>query len=125
MKNGWDQYAIKNRKVLQGYLRKHCDGGSGRKAREASRSNCLFSRQKEKTEEINVLQGISETLQHQEIGQSEDGIARGMPNSRHAFTLENSFGKQCQMQNVCDGRSKKKQSKRSNQENMEDGKKTL
>jgi hypothetical protein len=49
MKKGWERYASEKRYIQKGYLRKHSDGGSGRKAREASRSDRLQqSRQEQK-----------------------------------------------------------------------------
>ncbi len=49
MKKGWERYASEKRYVQKGYLRKHSDGGSGRKAREASRCDRLQqSRQEQK-----------------------------------------------------------------------------
>lgn len=54
MKSGWEKYATKERLVKKGYFRKHCDGGSGRKAREASCRDSLQQSWKEQ-EEIEVL----------------------------------------------------------------------
>ena len=48
MKDGWNRYAVEKRYVQKGYLRKHCDGGSGRKAREASRCDSVQQSREEK-----------------------------------------------------------------------------
>ena len=50
MKKGWERYASEKRYVQKGYLRKHSDGGSGRKAREASRRDSLQQSRKEQKE---------------------------------------------------------------------------
>jgi len=47
MKSGWEKYATKEGLVKKGYFRKHCDGGSGRKAREASSRDSLQQSWKE------------------------------------------------------------------------------
>lgn len=51
MKKGWGRYATEKRYIQKGYLRKHCDGSSGRKAYQASRCDCVQqSGQKEEIE---------------------------------------------------------------------------
>lgn len=50
MKSGWDNYASQKRYVQKGYFRKYSDRGSGRKAREASRSDSLQQSRKEQEE---------------------------------------------------------------------------
>lgn len=50
MKDGMNRYASKERIKQKGYFRKHCDGGSGRKAREASRCNSLQQSRKKQEE---------------------------------------------------------------------------
>lgn len=52
MKEGMNRYATKNRLVQKGYIFKYCDGSSGRKATEASRSNRVQQSRKEQKEEI-------------------------------------------------------------------------
>lgn len=52
MKKGMNHYATKNRFKQKGYFYKYSDGGSGRKAREASRCNSLQQSRKEQKEEI-------------------------------------------------------------------------
>jgi hypothetical protein len=41
MKDSMRKYAFKNRKIKESYLRKHCDGGTGREAYKASRRNSI------------------------------------------------------------------------------------
>ena len=53
MKDGMKQYAFKSGKVKENYLRKHQDGGSGRKAYEASRRDRLQQSRQVQEEEIN------------------------------------------------------------------------
>lgn len=52
MKSGWEKYATKARFIQKGYFRKHSDGGSGRKAREASRRDSVQQSRKEQKEEM-------------------------------------------------------------------------
>ena len=47
MKSGWEKYASEKRYIQKGYFRKHSDGGSGRKAREASRCDSVQQSRKE------------------------------------------------------------------------------
>lgn len=61
MKNGWGRYATKERFKQKGYFRKHCDGSTGRKAREASRCNCIQQSRK-KQEEIDVSNQLYEKI---------------------------------------------------------------
>lgn len=76
MKKGWDRYATEKRYVQKGYLRKHCDGGSGRKAREASRCDCLQqSRQEQKEVAIEsygkVVLLTEQVVPNEPFGESE------------------------------------------------------
>lgn len=60
MKDGWGRYATKERFKQKGYFRKHCDGGSGREARQASRRDSLldsWKKQKEKVKEYSCREG--------------------------------------------------------------------
>lgn len=57
MKKGWDRYATEKRYVKKGYLRKYCDGGSGRKAREASSCDCV----KQSGEEQETIEAAIQT----------------------------------------------------------------
>lgn len=50
MKKGWERYASEKRYIQKGYFRKYSDGGSGRKAREASRCDSLQQSRKEQKE---------------------------------------------------------------------------
>ena len=60
MKEGMNRYATKNRLQQKGYFFKYSDGSSGRKARQASRSDSLQQSRKE-PEEVNP--GLSLDLQ--------------------------------------------------------------
>lgn len=65
MKEGMARYASKKGLVQKGYFRKHTDGGSGRKAREASRRDSLFkSRESQEKEEVVELSGLSGLLEY-------------------------------------------------------------
>jgi hypothetical protein len=55
MKSGWEKYASEKRYIQKGYLRKHCDGGSGRKANQASRRDSL---QQSREEEDKILRDL-------------------------------------------------------------------
>lgn len=54
MKDGMRQYAFKSRKIQESYLRKHSDGGAGRKAREAGRCHRIQQSRESKKEEVNA-----------------------------------------------------------------------
>lgn len=61
-------YAPKIRKIEKSDFRKHCDGGSGRKACEASRRDCILQGKKNYKKEIELsIQG-----QHEEKRERED-----------------------------------------------------
>lgn len=51
MKDGMDRYASKERFKQKGYLRKHCDRSSGRKAHQASRRDSLLESRKRQEED--------------------------------------------------------------------------
>jgi len=53
MKDAMRKYAFKNRKIKESYLRKHCDGGSGREAYQASRRDSLQRSREVEKEEVN------------------------------------------------------------------------
>lgn len=55
MKNPWSKYATKERLIKKGYFRKHSDGGSGRKAREAGRSDRLQQSRESQEKEIEEI----------------------------------------------------------------------
>lgn len=64
MKKGWGRYASEKRYIQKGYLRKHCDGGSGRKTYETSRCNCVQqSRQVEEEKIEDPLQWYGKIVQ--------------------------------------------------------------
>lgn len=67
MKSGWERYATKKRYIEKGYLRKHCDGSSGRKAREASGGNCVQQSREEQKEVASEVYGKVVLLNQQVI----------------------------------------------------------
>ncbi len=55
MKDGSDRYSSKKRYIDKGYFRKSCDGSSGKKAHEASRSDSIQHSKEKQEEEIEML----------------------------------------------------------------------
>ena len=95
MKNAMRNYAFKNRKIKESYLRKHCDGGSGRKAREASCCDSLQQSWKEQkevtiqsyvkvvllTKDIIYTGDDNESLRKEDVGQTHQEGRQGIQES--------------------------------------------
>lgn len=86
MKSGWEKYASEKRYVQKGYLRKHSDGGSGRKAREASRCNSVQQSREEIEKTIEWFGKVLEITEDvvytgDENGKSEVGIGEPVQSS--------------------------------------------
>ena len=97
MKSGWEKYASEKRYVQKGYFRKYSDGGSGRKACEASRCDRIQQSRKEQekvetdiqsygrvvllTEEVIYTGDQNESVREEDVGETHQEGRQGVPQS--------------------------------------------